>query len=103
MSTIFIGYEIRKGEFPNSKTGEVIPYDNRILRAITDDGADATNFGFSGFEEKIKTSELALWLGVSEKGDFVNERLKQLINKPVEFKRAPRNGEFVVVGFKPAK
>ena len=103
MATILIGFEVRKGSFTNKTTGELVEYNNLFLRAITDDGADKTNFGYSAFEEKVKHSDLAEWLGVSEKDDSVNDLLKQLINKPVEFKRAPRNNEFVVVGFKPVK
>lgn len=100
MATILIGYEVRKGEFPNPKTGELIPYNNRILKAITNDGEDNHNVGYSAFEEKLKLSELSSWLGVSENDASVDSLLKQSINKPVEFKRAPRNGEFSVVGFK---
>lgn len=100
MATILIGYEVRKGEFTNPKTGELIPYNNRILRAITNDGEDNNNVGYSAFEEKIKLSDLASWLGISENDASVDNLLKQTINKPVEFKRAPRNGEFAVVGFK---
>lgn len=101
MSTIFIGFEIRKGKFLNEKTGEMIPYSNRMLRAITNDGADSSNFGFAAFEEKVKSSDLSKWLNVSE--ESVDNTLKNLINKEVEFKRAPKNGEFVVMGFSPAK
>ena len=100
MATILIGYEVRKGEFPSPKTGELIPYNNRMLKAITNDGEDNNNIGYSAFEEKIKLSDLASWLGVREDDTSVDNLLKQAINKPVEFKRAPRNGEFTVVGFK---
>lgn len=103
MPTILIGFEVRKGSFTNKSTGEMVEYNNRTLRAITDDGANKTNFGYSAFEEKVKLSELAEWLEVPEKDESVDNQLKQLINKPVEFKRAPRNNEFVVVGFKPVK
>lgn len=100
MATILIGYEVRKGEFTNPKTGELIPYNNRNLRAITNDGEDDNNVGYSAFEEKLKLSDLAKWLGLKETDIGVDTLLKQSINKPVEFKRAPRNGEFTVVGFK---
>lgn len=101
MSTIFIGFEIREGTFPNEKTGEMISYSNRMLRAITNDGADSSTFGYAAFEEKVKASDLAKWLNVANGN--VDNTLKNLINKEVEFKRAPKNGEFVVVGFSAVK
>ena len=101
MSTIFIGFEIREGTFPNEKNGEMISYSNRMLRAITNDGADSSTFGYAAFEEKVKASDLAKWLNVAKCN--VDNTLKNLINKEVVFKRAPKNGEFVVVGFSPAK
>ena len=44
--------------------------------------------------------DLARMLNVQESDNAVDNALKALISKQVEFKRAPRNGEFVVTGFK---
>ena len=104
MITKLIGFEISKGSFTNEKTGEVIDYSNRTLLCITDVGEDSKHVGFAPFEEKkIKMSNLASWLHVQENDSAVDNALKALIGKPVEFARAPRNGELVVVGFSAAK
>lgn len=100
MSTILIGFERRVGSFTDKSTGEVVAYSNRILRAITDDGADNDNLGFSAFEEKLKMKDLAAYLNVKDDDISVDNVLKSLINKAVDFKRAPRDGTFQVVGFK---
>lgn len=101
MSTYLVGFERKKGEFPNEKTGEIINYDNRLLKCITDDGANKDNFGFSGFEVKMKMVDVANSLGVSENGDSVDTSLKNLFRKEIEFIYAPRNNAMTVVGFRP--
>jgi len=99
--TILIGYEVKSGTFPSKDTGELIPYSNRMIKCITDSGADSTHIGFDFFEEKIKLADLARYLGVREDDNTVNQTLNNLIHKAVEFSYAPRNGTLSVVGFKP--
>ena len=101
--TILIGFEIKSGTFTSKDTGEVIPYSNRLLKCITDTGADVNHVGFDFFEEKIKLADLARYLGVKEDDLSVDEKLYNLIHKAVEFSYAPRNGTLAVVGFKPVK
>lgn len=101
--TILIGYESSSGSFPNKDTGEVINFSNRLLKCITDTGADATHIGFDFFEEKVKMTDLARYLGVKSDDDSVDNTLKSLIHKPVEFSYAPRKGALAVVGFTAAK
>lgn len=101
MSTYLIGFEIKQGEFPNEKTGEIVPYNNRILKCVTDDGQNGTNFGFSGFEVKLKMSDVAFSLGVPERDESVDTALKNINKKEIEIKSAPKNGTLAVVGFRP--
>lgn len=99
--TILIGFEIKVGSFPNKDTCELVEYSNRIIRCITDVGSDETHVGFAPFEEKIKRTDLARYLNITDNDTNVDNVLKTLINKPVEFQYAPRNGVLAVVGFKP--
>lgn len=98
MSTYFIGFGISQGDFLNSEK-ETVSYSNRLLRCVTDDGVDDFNVGFSGFEVKMKSSDLARCLGVEEKD--VDNALKSLYKKQVEFVYAPRKNELSIVGFRP--
>lgn len=101
MSTYLVGFERRKGEFANEKTGELIGYDNRMLRFITDDGHNKDNFGFAGFELKMKMSDIAESLGVPATGEAVDTSLKNLFRKEVDIIYAPRNNVMTVVGIRP--
>ena len=101
MSTYLVGFGRRKGEFANDKTGELISYDNRLLRCVTDDGKDKDNFGFMGFEVKMKMADVADSLGVSENGQSVDSSLNNLCRKEIELIYAPRNNVMTVVGFRP--
>lgn len=100
MSTKLIGFEIKKGTFTNEKTGELVPYSNRALRFVTDDGADnKVNFGFSCYEEpKVKMSVIASALGISETDEAVDMALRNMLNKEVIVLRMPKNNELVCVG-----
>lgn len=101
--TILIGFERSVGSFTNKTTGELVDYSNRNIKLITDTGADDTHIGFDFFEEKIKMSDLARFLGVKDTDISVDTALKTLIHKPVELSYAPRKGELAVVGFRAVK
>ena len=101
--TILIGYEIKSGSFPNEKTGELIPYNNRELRFITDAGATKDNIGFASFKEKFKMKDLAACFGVAENDKFVNDVLNQSLHKEFELSYAPRNDGMVCVAARPKK
>lgn len=101
MSTYLVGFDIKKGDFVNDKTGELIAYNNRVLKCVSDDGQNATSFGFSGFDVKLKMPEVALSLGVPERDDAVDTALKNINKKEIEFINAPKNGTLSVVGFRP--
>lgn len=101
--TILIGFEIKVGSFTDKNSGERIEFSNRIICCITDTGADETHVGFAPFEEKIKRTDLARYLNITDNDTNVDNYLKTLINKPVEFQYAPRNGVLAVVGFKALK
>lgn len=99
--TILVGFTKNVGQFTSDKTGEVINYSNRELFCITNIGEDRKKyFGYTPFKEKLKLSDLAASLGCAESDTAVDQKLDTLINKPIEFERAPRNGEFQVIGFK---
>ena len=101
MSTYLVGFEVKKGTFTNDKTGELICYDNRLLRCVTDDGNNNDNFGFSGFEIKMKMSDIAESLGISAIDDTVNTSLKNLFRKRIDIVYAPRNNVMTVVAIRP--
>lgn len=101
--TILIGFERSVGSFTNKSSGEVVDYSNRVLKLITDVGADDTHIGYDSFEEKIKMSDLSRYLNVRDDDVSVDNALKALIHKPVELSYAPRKGELAVVGFKAVK
>lgn len=98
--TILTGFEIKAGSFPSKDTGELVEYSKRIIYFITDLGVDDSHIGFSPFDETLKRTVLAQMLKVPDDEKSVNERLKSLINKPVEIQYAPRNGELAVVGLR---
>lgn len=96
-----IGYLISCGTF-TTKSGEEIDYSNRVLRLITDSGANSENIGAAGYEVKIKASVIAQCLKCAENDNAVNQALNSLINKEVRFEYAPVNGVLAVCGFYPA-
>lgn len=101
MSTYLVGFETKKGEFSNDKTGELINYNNRLLNCVTDDLQNAESFGFSCFQVKLKMAEIAFSLGVPERDDAVDTAIKNLFKKEIEFINSPKNGVLSVVGFRP--
>lgn len=101
MSTYLVGFETKKGDFTNDKTGESIAYNNRLLNCVTDDGQNANSFGFSCFQVKLKLAEVANSFGVPERDDAVDSALKNVFKKEIEFINAPKNGALAVVGFRP--
>ncbi|MDE6670654.1 MAG: hypothetical protein K2K16_00505 [Ruminococcus sp.] len=100
MSTYLVGVEPKKGDFTNKDTGEVIRYNNRLLNCVTDDLQNADSFGFSCFQVKLKVSEIALSLGVSERDEAVDTALKNICKNEIEFINAPKNGTLSVVGIR---
>lgn len=98
--TVLIGYEIKTGKFPNEKTGELIPYNNRVLRFITDSGVTSENIGFSQFEVKLKMEDVARSFGIGINDQFVNETLSKNLHKEFEIHWAPKNGSMTCVGFR---
>ncbi len=100
MSIYLVGYEPKKGEFPNEKTGEIISYNNRLLNCVTDDGQKPEDFGYSCFQVKLKMADVAYSLGVPEKDEAVDSALKSVFKKEIEFINAPKNGSLAIVGLR---
>ncbi|MCM1506183.1 MAG: hypothetical protein NC177_03470 [Ruminococcus flavefaciens] len=100
MATYLVGFGISQGEFLNNQK-ETVSYSNRLLRCVTDNAQDSLNFGFSGFEFKIKASDISKSLGVSDKDDAVDTALKNLYKKPIELIYAPVKNELTVIGIRP--
>lgn len=108
---ILTGYEVSAGTVVNEKTGEVIPYDNRILYCVSDDVAQEFH-GFIPFQQKVKTADLADWLNIPGSTTpsgvvnplVVNKFLDGILQQPIKFRRGPnRKGEFVLTGISLAK
>ena len=100
MSTYLVGFEVKKGQF-NNNGGEAVDYNNRLLNFVTDDGQTANSFGFTGFQIKLKMSEVAVSLGVPERDESVDSALQKVFRKKVDFVHAPKNGKLEIVGFCP--
>lgn len=98
--TVLIGFEIRSGSFPNEKTGELVPFNNRVLRFITDSGVTSENIGFSQFEVKLKMEDVAKCFGIGKNDQYVNETLAKNLHKEFEVLWAPKNGSMTCVGFR---
>ena len=98
MAMYLIGYGVNSGSFLNDKK-ESVDYDSRYIRCVSDDNNDSTkNFGFSGFEVKIKTADLAKSLGVSESA--VDECLKKLYRKQIDLVYMPTKNELKIIGIR---
>lgn len=98
MATYFIGYGVNSGTFLNDKN-DAVNYDSRYIRCVSDDNNDSSkNFGFSGFEVKIKTTDLAKSLGVSDSA--VDEALKKLYKKQIDFVYMPARNELKIIGIR---
>ena len=99
MKTILIGYSINEGTMKDKKTGDDIRYNSRVIRFISDMGANDKNIGFEPFEAKFKMDDLARILCVNPDSQSVNEALNRCINKAVVCTYAPVYGVLSVVGF----
>ena len=97
--TILVGFEVRKGSFTKDGTGEVIEYDNRLLKFITD-VAKKDCYGFDFFSVKLKTEDLVSCLRL-RKDQTVDEVLKSTLNQEYSLDYAPVNGSMVCVGASP--
>ena len=107
---IITGFEISDGTIVSDKTGEVIPYSNRILYCVSDDAPEGFH-GFIPFKQKVKTSELATWFNISDalnngklNVNVVDSFLDSILQREIKIKRGPnRNGDHVVTGISLAK
>lgn len=99
--TILTGFEISSGNFTNKSTGELVPYNNRILYFITDAGNSKFRVGFFPFSEKLKASELLDMLNLS---DFrqLDDFLNKLIDSSVQLEYCPnKDGAMSVCDIRP--
>ena len=103
MKTLLIGYEIKKGEFTSEKTGELITYNNRVLRFITDSGSTKDNVGYAAFSEKFKMSELAQCFCVPENDSTVDSVLQNGLQHEWELAYRPVGDKMACVYVKPKK
>jgi predicted metal-dependent TIM-barrel fold hydrolase len=101
--TVLIGFEIKNGKFTNEKTGELVEYNNRVLRFITDSGQTSDNIGFAQFEVKLKMEDVARSFGIGLNDQYVNETLSKNLHKEFEVLWAPKNGTMTAVGFRLVK
>ena len=99
--TILSGFEIGTGKFTKQSTGELVPYNNRVLYFITDSGQSAERVGFFPFKEKLQATALVRMLGLRDVAQ-VNDVLNTLINKPVRVEYCPgKDNTMVVCGLSP--
>ena len=103
MKTLLIGYEIKKGSFTSEKTGEVIDYNNRILRFITDSGSTKENVGYAPFSEKFKMTDLAKCFGVPETDVSVDAVLQNGLQHEWELAYRPVGDKMACVYVKQKK
>lgn len=86
--TILTGFEISSGDFTNKSTGELVPYNNRILYFITDAGNSQVRVGFFPFNEKLKASDLLRMLNLQTLGQLDGYLVKH-INTSVQLDYCP--------------
>ena len=98
MAMYLIGYGVNAGSFLNDNK-ESVDFNSRYIRCASDDNNDSSkNFGFSGFEVKIKTTDLAKSLGVSDSA--VDEALKKLYKKQIDLVYMPVKNELKIIGIR---
>ena len=99
--TILTGFEISSGDFTNKSTGELVPYNNRILYFITDAGNSQVRVGFFPFNEKLKASDLLRMLNLQNIGQL-DGYLDKLINTSAQLDYCPnKDGAMSVCGIRP--
>lgn len=99
--TILTGFEVSSGDFTNKSTGELVPYNNRILYFITDAGNSQVRIGFFPFNEKLKASDLLRMLNLQNIGQL-DGYLDKLINTSVQLDYCPnKDGAMSVCGIRP--
>ena len=84
-----VGVQFKKGEFTDSKTGEVKAYDNLIFNCIYQSVDDYTE-GMSVTEVKIKRKFI----------EKTNGEVISMINHKAEFELTPYGKSFVYTGIK---
>lgn len=84
-----VGVQFRKGEFTDSKTGEVKAYDNLIFNCVYQPIDDNTE-GMSVSEIKIKRKFI----------EASNGEVIKMINHKAEFELMPYGKSFIYTGIK---
>lgn len=105
----FVGFQAQCGTITDERTGEVRPWSNRYIRAVTDKDLERGHYGLGFINQKIKTADLCRCLGISftEKdiatNDFenhVNEALKTFFDNEIEWTVGIVKGAAEVNGFR---
>lgn len=100
MKTVFIGFTRKVGSFTNRDTGELVEYNNRELRFITDSAPNSDVVGFSSFSvPKMKLEQIAQILKVQKNDEAVDNALKALISQEVNTQFAPVGDSMSLVWF----
>lgn len=104
-----IGFLEQSGTITDERTGEVRPWSNRFIRAVTDKSDERGAYGLAAVEQKIKTVDVCRCLGirfndsdVSSRAfeDRVNDTLISLFDKEIEWTLGIVKGSAVVNGFR---
>ena len=105
----FVGFQAQSGAITDERTGEVRPWSNRYIRAVTDTNLESGQYGLSFVTNKIRSAPLAQSLGIqfkdSELGssDFeskLNDCLKSFFDKEIEFTVSIVKGSAEVTGIR---
>lgn len=105
----FVGFQAQSGNITDERTGEVRPWSNRYIRAVTDQNLEPGHYGLGFINNKIKTVDICRSIGYSFKPEEVgtvafengvNEALKSFFDKEIEFTVGIVKGTAEVNGFR---
>lgn len=104
-----VGFQAQSGNITDERTGEVRPWSNRYLRAVTDENLEPGHYGLGFITQKIKTADLCRSIGYSFRPEDVgspnfeqgvNDHLKTFFNKEIEWTVGIVKGTAEVTGFR---
>lgn len=102
MKTLLIGFTISSGVFTPEGSTEEKPYNNRVLRFVTDSNENETSRGYDFFSVKLKAETLCKNLNLAD-DKALNTFLESTLNEEYTLDYAPQNGKMVCVGVSPKK
>ena len=105
----FVGFQAQSGTITDERSGEVRPWSNRYIRAVTDKDLEKGHYGLGFINQKIKSSDLARSLGIAFTDEEIgttafennlNKTLSSFFDKEIDWIVGISKGSAVVTGFR---